>query len=58
MRRKYRLLLWLAGLFVFGPAALHAQVVQGKVVDSLGTPMRGLELGTIPEAERLAVRGW
>src|SRR6185369_5213067 len=41
MRRKYRLLLWLAGLFVFGPAALHAQVVQGKVVDSLGTPMRG-----------------
>jgi pyridoxal 5'-phosphate synthase pdxS subunit len=24
----------------------------------LGSPMRGIELGTIPEAERLAVRGW
>ncbi|CAN5462120.1 pyridoxal 5'-phosphate synthase lyase subunit PdxS [soil metagenome] len=24
----------------------------------LGAPMRGLEMGTIPEAERLAVRGW
>ncbi len=24
----------------------------------LGAPMRGLEMGSIPEAERLAVRGW
>ena len=29
-----------------------------EVSKGLGTPMRGLELGTIPEAERLAVRGW
>ena len=28
------------------------------VSKGLGTPMRGLELGAIPEAERLAVRGW
>jgi pyridoxal 5'-phosphate synthase pdxS subunit len=28
------------------------------VSKGLGTAMRGLELGTIPEAERLAVRGW
>jgi pyridoxal 5'-phosphate synthase pdxS subunit len=28
------------------------------VSKGLGTPMRGLELATIPEAERLAVRGW
>jgi pyridoxal 5'-phosphate synthase pdxS subunit len=29
-----------------------------EVSTGLGSPMRGLELGTIPEAERLAVRGW
>ena len=29
-----------------------------EVSKGLGSPMRGLELGTIPEAERLAVRGW
>jgi pyridoxal 5'-phosphate synthase pdxS subunit len=29
-----------------------------EVSKGLGTPMRGLELGAIPEAERLAVRGW
>jgi pyridoxal 5'-phosphate synthase pdxS subunit len=29
-----------------------------EVSKSLGTPMHGVELGTIPEAERLAVRGW
>jgi pyridoxal 5'-phosphate synthase pdxS subunit len=29
-----------------------------EVSRGLGSPMRGLELGTIPEAERLAVRGW
>jgi pyridoxal 5'-phosphate synthase pdxS subunit len=28
------------------------------VSKGLGTPMRGLEMGTIPEQERLAVRGW
>jgi pyridoxal 5'-phosphate synthase pdxS subunit len=28
------------------------------VSKGLGAPMRGLELGTIPEQERLAVRGW
>jgi pyridoxal 5'-phosphate synthase pdxS subunit len=28
------------------------------VSKGLGAPMRGLELATIPEAERLAVRGW
>ncbi|HEY7600746.1 MAG TPA: pyridoxal 5'-phosphate synthase lyase subunit PdxS [Candidatus Limnocylindrales bacterium] len=29
-----------------------------EVSRGLGTPMKGLELGAIPEAERLAVRGW
>jgi pyridoxal 5'-phosphate synthase pdxS subunit len=29
-----------------------------EVSKGLGTPMRGLELAAIPEAERLAVRGW
>jgi len=29
-----------------------------EVSKGIGAPMRGLELGTIPEAERLAVRGW
>ena len=29
-----------------------------EVSKGLGTPMHGVELGTIPEAERLAVRGW
>ncbi|HWH23510.1 MAG TPA: pyridoxal 5'-phosphate synthase lyase subunit PdxS [Candidatus Limnocylindria bacterium] len=29
-----------------------------EVSRGLGTPMTGIELGTIPEAERLAVRGW
>jgi pyridoxal 5'-phosphate synthase pdxS subunit len=29
-----------------------------EVSKGLGTPMRGLEMGTLPEAERLAVRGW
>ncbi len=29
-----------------------------EVSKGLGTPMRGIELGTIPEGERLAVRGW
>ena len=29
-----------------------------EVSKDLGTPMHGVELGTIPEAERLAVRGW
>ncbi|HVM30100.1 MAG TPA: pyridoxal 5'-phosphate synthase lyase subunit PdxS [Candidatus Limnocylindrales bacterium] len=29
-----------------------------EVSRGLGSPMRGMELGTIPEAERLAVRGW
>jgi pyridoxal 5'-phosphate synthase pdxS subunit len=33
--------------------AIIADVSKG-----LGTPMRGLELRTIPEGERLAVRGW
>jgi pyridoxal 5'-phosphate synthase pdxS subunit len=28
------------------------------VSKGLGAPMRGIELGTLPEAERLAVRGW
>jgi pyridoxal 5'-phosphate synthase pdxS subunit len=28
------------------------------VSKGLGAPMRGIELGAIPEAERLAVRGW
>ena len=32
--------------------------IMAEVSKGLGTPMRGLELGTIPEAERLAVRGW
>jgi pyridoxal 5'-phosphate synthase pdxS subunit len=35
----------------------NAQVI-AEVSQGLGSPMRGLELGTIPEAERLAVRGW
>jgi pyridoxal biosynthesis lyase PdxS len=29
-----------------------------EVSRGLGEAMRGLELGTIPEAERLAARGW
>jgi pyridoxal 5'-phosphate synthase pdxS subunit len=29
-----------------------------EVSKGLGTPMQGLELGTIPAGERLAVRGW
>ena len=29
-----------------------------EVSKGIGAPMRGLELGTIPESERLAVRGW
>jgi pyridoxal 5'-phosphate synthase pdxS subunit len=29
-----------------------------EVSKGIGAPMRGLELGTIPEGERLAVRGW
>jgi pyridoxal 5'-phosphate synthase pdxS subunit len=29
-----------------------------EVSKGLGAPMRGLELATIPEEERLAVRGW
>ncbi|MBA3778200.1 MAG: pyridoxal 5'-phosphate synthase lyase subunit PdxS [Chloroflexi bacterium] len=29
-----------------------------EVSKALGAPMRGIELGTIPEGERLAVRGW
>jgi pyridoxal 5'-phosphate synthase pdxS subunit len=37
----------------FDNAKIIAEVSKG-----LGSPMRGLELGTIPEAERLAVRGW
>ncbi|HET8569689.1 MAG TPA: pyridoxal 5'-phosphate synthase lyase subunit PdxS [Candidatus Limnocylindria bacterium] len=37
----------------FQDAKLVAEVSRG-----LGEPMRGLELGTIPERERLAVRGW
>jgi pyridoxal 5'-phosphate synthase pdxS subunit len=32
--------------------------ILAEVSKGLGTPMRGLELSTIPEAERLAVRGW
>jgi pyridoxal 5'-phosphate synthase pdxS subunit len=37
----------------FDNATIVAEVSKG-----LGSPMRGLDLGTIPEAERLAVRGW
>jgi pyridoxal 5'-phosphate synthase pdxS subunit len=51
------------------PARTAAAIVQAtthydnpqviaEVSKGLGSPMRGLELGTIPEAERLAVRGW
>jgi pyridoxal 5'-phosphate synthase pdxS subunit len=29
-----------------------------EVSKGIGAPMRGLEIGTIPEGERLAVRGW
>ncbi len=32
--------------------------ILAEVSKGLGTPMRGLEISTIPEAERLAVRGW
>jgi pyridoxal 5'-phosphate synthase pdxS subunit len=35
----------------------NAQII-AEVSKGLGAPMKGLELGTIPEAERLAVRGW
>ena len=32
--------------------------ILAEVSAGLGEPMRGLEMNTIPEAERLAVRGW
>ena len=35
----------------------NPQIV-AEVSRGLGAPMRGIELGTIPETERLAVRGW
>ncbi len=37
----------------FDDAKIIADVSKG-----LGAPMRGIEMATIPEAERLAVRGW
>jgi pyridoxal 5'-phosphate synthase pdxS subunit len=37
----------------FDDAKIIAEVSKG-----LGSPMRGLEMSTIPEGERLAVRGW
>ncbi len=37
----------------FDDATIIADVSKG-----LGAPMRGIEMATIPEAERLAVRGW
>ena len=51
------------------PARTAAAIVQAtthfdnpqviaEVSKGLGTPMRGLELGAIPDTERLAVRGW
>jgi pyridoxal 5'-phosphate synthase pdxS subunit len=51
------------------PARMAAAIVQAtthfddpriiaEVSKGLGAPMRGLELATIPEGERLAVRGW
>ncbi len=35
----------------------NAKII-AEVSKGLGAPMKGIELGTIPEAERLAVRGW
>ena len=35
----------------------NPQVI-AEVSKGLGSPMRGIEMGTLPEAERLAVRGW
>jgi pyridoxal 5'-phosphate synthase pdxS subunit len=51
------------------PARMASAIVQAttfyddakklaEVSKGLGAPMRGLELATIPEQERLAVRGW
>src|SRR5512145_947090 len=51
------------------PARMASAIVQAtthyddprivaEVSKGLGAPMRGLELATIPEGERLAVRGW
>ena len=37
----------------FDDAKIVAEVSKG-----LGSPMRGIEMGAIPEGERLAVRGW
>jgi len=37
----------------FDDAKIIAEVSKG-----LGSPMRGIEMGAIPEGERLAVRGW
>jgi pyridoxal 5'-phosphate synthase pdxS subunit len=37
----------------FDDAKIIAEVSKG-----LGAPMRGIEISTIPDAERLAVRGW
>jgi len=32
--------------------------ILAEVSKGLGEPMRGIEISRIPEAERLAVRGW
>ena len=51
------------------PARMAAAIVQAtthfddpkiiaEVSKGLGAPMRGIEISTIPEGERLAVRGW
>jgi len=51
------------------PARMAAAIVQAtthfddakiiaEVSKGLGAPMRGIEISTIPDAERLAVRGW
>jgi len=59
-----------SGIFKSGdPARRASAIVQAvthyndpqivaEVSKGLGEPMRGLEIGTIPEAERLAERGW
>jgi pyridoxal 5'-phosphate synthase pdxS subunit len=39
-------------------AIVQATTHFADVSKGLGAPMRGIEMGTIPEAERLAVRGW
>jgi pyridoxal 5'-phosphate synthase pdxS subunit len=48
----------MAGAIVQATTHFDDPRIIAEVSKGLGAPMRGLELSTIPEGERLAVRGW